>query len=278
GVAHYDLTDTIDRWIVSELENSLAALLFREDFRDYFRRKGWRAYATQNISETYLFGLEFRADRYESMRTRTDWSIFGGDKKFRPNPSVKEGRMRSIVATARVDLMGYRQGWVFQGEYEKGGDPFGGDFDFHRLWLQGKRYQRTVGNQQAVFRLMAGLHKATLPVQKQFDLGGIESLRGYPFKAFTDKDRMFLGNVYYLFGGDLLGRSGMPVVRTLQLVLFADAGAAFDRFKGLQPRNLKPDVGIAIADLENTLRINFAKRLDRGGEPIEVTVRLLRKF
>jgi outer membrane translocation and assembly module TamA len=173
--------------------------------------------------------------------------------------------------------MGYREGWIFRGEYEKAGDPFEGDFDFDRVWLQGKRYQRTFGNQQAIVRLMAGLHKGTLPEQKRFDLGGIESLRGYPFKAFTG-DRMLLGNVYYLFGGDLLGRSGIPIVQSLQLILFTDTGAAFSRFKGLQVRDLKTDVGLAIADLENTFRVNLAKRLDRSGDSIEITARLLRKF
>ena len=281
GSAYYDLTDTIDRWIVSGLENTLAAILFREDFMDYFHTKGWRIYAAQNISETYLFGLEFRADRYESMKAKTNWSIFSGSKKFRPNPFVSEGKMLSIKATAEVDLMGYREGWIFRGEYEKAGGPFKGDFDFDRFWLQGKRYQRTVGNQSAVIRIMAGLHQIstpdTLPEQRRFDLGGIETLRGYRFKEFTG-DRMLLGNVYYLFGGDLLGRSGVPVLRTLQLILFSDTGAACHTFNGLQLRDLKTDVGIAICDLENTLRINFAKRLDRKDDSIEVTVRLLRKF
>ena len=89
---------------------------------------------------------------------------------------------------------------------------------------------------------------------------------------------MLLGNVYYLFGGDLLGRTKAPIVRSLQLVLFADTGVAFHRFKGLQLRDLKTDVGMAIADLENTFRIHFAKRLDRGDDSIVITVRLLRKF
>ncbi|UCE17490.1 MAG: BamA/TamA family outer membrane protein [Gemmatimonadota bacterium] len=281
GAAHYDLTDTQDRWIVSGLENTLAALLFREDFMDYYRRKGWRFFASQNISEVYKLGLEFRSDRYEGMHKRTDWSIFGGDKKFRHNPSIDEGKMESLVATAEVDMMGYRQGWIFRGEYEKAGDPFGGDFDFQRLWLQSKRYQRTFGNQQAVIRVMAGFHKRTwpdiVPEQKRFDLGGIESLRGFPFKVFTG-DRMVLGNFYYLFGGDILGRSNISIVRTLQLILFVDTGATFNRNKNLQLRDLNTDGGVALADLENSFRINFAKRLDRWKNSIEITVRLMRKF
>jgi hypothetical protein len=281
GMAHYDLTDTQDRWIVSGLENTLAALLFREDFMDYFRRKGWRFFAVQDISEIYKFGLEFRTDCYESMVKKTDWSLFGGHKKFRPNPSIQKGKMRSVIATTELDLMGYREGWIFRGEYEKAGDPFGGDFDFQRLRLQGKRYQRTFGNQQAVVNFIAGFHTSTstdtLPEQRRFDLGGIESLRGFPFKAFTG-DRMILGNVYYIFGGDLLGRTDIPIVRSLQFILFTDTGLAFNQFKDLRVKDLKTDMGIAIADLENTFRVNFAKRLDRGKDSIEITVRLLRKF
>lgn len=281
GVAQYDLTDSQDRWIISGLENTLAALLFREDFMDYYRRKGLRVFASQNISETYTFGLEFRTDRYESMDKRTDWSIFGGEKKFRHNPLIGEGKMQSLVASAHVDLMGYRQGWILQGEYEKAGDPFGGDFVFHRLQLQGKRYQRTFGSQQAVVRCMAGFHSSsapdTVPEQKRFDLGGIESLRGHDFKEYTG-DRMLLANIYYLFGGDLLNHTHIPIIQNQQLILFSDTGTAFDRFKGLQLRDFETDLGIAIADRENTFRINVAKRLDRKSDSIRITVRLLRKF
>ena len=281
GAAYYDLTDTMDRWIVSGLENTLAAILFREDFMDYFHRKGWRFYATQNISETYFLGLEYRSDRYENMKNKTDWSLFGGDKTFRLNPPIEEGKMHSISATAEIDLMGYREGWIFKGEYEKGGDFLGGDIQFYRFLFQGKRYQKTIGNQRMVIRLMAGLNRSTasdtVPEQKRFDLGGIETLRGYRFKEFTG-DRMLLGNLYYLFGGDLLSRSGIPILRTLQLILFADAGTAFFTFDDLQIRDLRTDIGIAVADIENTLRINLAKRLDRSDDSIKITVRLLRKF
>jgi hypothetical protein len=89
---------------------------------------------------------------------------------------------------------------------------------------------------------------------------------------------MLLGNIYYLFGNDLFARTGIPIIRSLQPILFIDSGVAFHHFEGLRLADLKTDVGVAIADLENTLRINFAKRLDRGDEPIRITVRLLRKF
>ena len=128
---------------------------------------------------------------------------------------------------------------------------------------------------------MAGFHNSTspdtLPEQRRFDLGGIESLRGYDYKEFTG-DRMLLANGYYLFGGDLLSRTKIPIVKSQQVILFVDSGTAFNRFKGLQLRDFETDIGIAIADRENTFRVNVAKRLDRGSDSIKITVRLLRKF
>jgi len=189
--------------------------------------------------------------------------------------------MESLVLSAQADFMGYQEGWIFQGEYERAGEPLGGDFDFHRLRLQGKRYQQTFGKQQAVMRLIVGLGEGadsdTLPKQRRFDLGGIETLPGYSLNEF-EGDRLILGNLHYLFGGDILGRSGIPFVRSLQLILFTDSGMAFDHFKDQQLSDLKTDVGVAIADLENTLRVNVARRLDRRDDSVEISLRLLRKF
>jgi hypothetical protein len=53
---------------------------------------------------------------------------------------------------------------------------------------------------------------------------------------------------------------------------------AFDHFKGQELSDLKTDVGVAIADLENTVRLNVARRLDRGNDAVEISLRLLRKF
>ena len=37
------------------------------------------------------FNLEYRIDKHESMFNRTNWSFFGGGKKFRLNPAIHEG-------------------------------------------------------------------------------------------------------------------------------------------------------------------------------------------
>jgi hypothetical protein len=89
---------------------------------------------------------------------------------------------------------------------------------------------------------------------------------------------MVLANIYYLFGGDILSQTNIPFIKNHQLILFTNSGTAFNRFKGLQLRDFKTDIGVAIADRENTFRVNVAKRLDRGSDSIKITVRLLRKF
>ena len=49
GAELHDLTDTQDHWLLSTEENSLDAVLFRRDFRDYYRRTGFSVYAVQGL-------------------------------------------------------------------------------------------------------------------------------------------------------------------------------------------------------------------------------------
>jgi cytoskeletal protein CcmA (bactofilin family) len=44
GAELHDVTETEDRWIIDDEENSLAAALLKEDFRDYYRRDGYSVY------------------------------------------------------------------------------------------------------------------------------------------------------------------------------------------------------------------------------------------
>ncbi|NIT55068.1 MAG: hypothetical protein GWN00_02115, partial [Aliifodinibius sp.] len=117
GAEYHDLTDTKDLWRVGYTENSLAAVFFKQDYHDYFRRKGFSVYLRQNLTRAFLIGIEYRNDDYESLRSNTNWALFGGDKNFRRNPLLggDEGTMRSIYTEISLDTRDNfehpRKGW-----------------------------------------------------------------------------------------------------------------------------------------------------------------------
>lgn len=291
GAEAHDLTDTEDHWIIPTDENSLAAILFREDFHDFFRRVGFSVYLNQNITQHLNLRAEYREDRFESMEGNPNcWALFGGKKKFRENPPVDPGKVREIVGRISIDTRdrsrGLRRGWVIQlmGEFAR--DSFDSDFNYSRYIFDLRRYQPLGFDEGLSFRLRIGTADAPLPLQKLFDLGGISTLRGYKFKEFTG-DRMVLANLEYHFSLDRPWVSGLWIFDEFDLILFLDTGIAWftsrpsspvSSFDELNFSKLKTGIGIALTNEDGDVRLNFAKRTDVGGAPLVVTFRINRPF
>ena len=108
GAEGYSLTDTKDKWIISLHENTAAALLIHEDFRDYFQRNGYTLHVAYYSKEDYLkneLKIAYLADTYDSLTNKVDWAIFGGGKKFRLNPAIDPGKMRSLIVSGGVSTI-----------------------------------------------------------------------------------------------------------------------------------------------------------------------------
>ncbi|MDZ7343587.1 MAG: BamA/TamA family outer membrane protein [candidate division KSB1 bacterium] len=286
----YDLTDTQDEWIMPIDENTLAASLIREDFRDYYRREGYQFYVSQQLGWPLQLTAAYRRDLHLNLSNETNWSLFGGDKNFRDNPTVTEGKMVSYLGRIVLDTRDHetrpQKGWLISIEGESSRPQFKSDFDFDRYLLDIRRYQPVGWGKNFDLRLRAGSARGALPAQYLFDLGGISSLRGFRFKEFTG-DRLVLVNAEYR----LLARSSrlhdIPIVKILNLILFFDAGYAWfaednsrplASFEELTSDKWKSNAGLALTNRDGSVRLNFAKRTDIGGKDIVVTFRLSRDF
>jgi outer membrane protein assembly factor BamA len=126
-------------------------------------------------------------------------------------------------------------------------------------------------------------------------LGGLSSLRGYREKEFVG-NRLLYANATYVIGqsafGGVLRRLPLhylPFWETIALGLFVDAGYAwiakpldqnahlFD-FGDFEPKDLRSDIGVSLLVSEGLLRVDFAKRNDRGHDDWRVLFRILDKF
>ena len=92
GVQGYDFTDTRDRWRLGDIDSYIYSALINRPDREYFRRKGITAFATFRWMDSWLAGVEYRRDRYESMRSFTPpLSLFRRDSAPFTNSPVSEG-------------------------------------------------------------------------------------------------------------------------------------------------------------------------------------------
>lgn len=289
GEAH-DWTDSQDGWIIPEEENSLAAALINEDFRDYYRREGYSFFAGQHIGRSLKWSAEYRRDNHLPLSNETDWSLFVNKKRFRANPEIDSGKMISYAGQIAFDTRNHRRhadrGWLVTIEGETSRPDFESAFDFDRVIVDLRRYQPFGYGKNLDLRLRAGTGRGVLPRQYLFDLGGISTLRGYEFKEFSG-DRMVLANAEYRLNSGVSRLRHIPVIGEFNLILFADAGLAWfaddntapeNSFDSLTWNKLKTDVGVALTDRDGQVRLNVAKRTDVGGKDYVVTFRLNRDF
>lgn len=303
GAEGHSLTDSKDQWSFDRDENTATALFAREDFLDYFERRGFTATAAW-----YYRGeeaLDIRAtigyvhDTYANMNRATNWSFFGGDKQFRVNPLINAGNVNSLVfslgANTLADLDVRDHGWDAQLQFEKAGDFAAGDFAFSQITLDLRRYQPLGEHLALNLRARGGISDGTVPQQRAFELGGPGSLPGYRFKEFSGSSAALLG-AEFIVRSTIVGNArgwARRVLAATNFIFFAntgsvnavtplvtrgvDNGAYVAEFGDSFMDEWKSDVGLAIGSADGAFRIGAAWRLDRSASP-NLVLRFTRPF
>ncbi|HEX9935013.1 MAG TPA: BamA/TamA family outer membrane protein [bacterium] len=298
GGEYHHTADTPDRWIISDRENSLAAFFLKEDFQDYYFTEGASGYVKKTIASVLHLTVAYNTDEYDSLSRNTNWSLFGGKKRFRENPAMSTGEVRSLAAKLVLDsrnsIKKATRGLYIQLEGEHVGESLGGDYDFDRLVVDFRGYWTLDSWEGVDFRVRAGSIKGGAPWQKTFHLGGISTLRGFAYKAFPSGpmqpggDRMVLAQAEYT-----LGREDFPYgldlgfLNEFNVILFTDAGwvgvagsqsELWEGFEDISSRMIKNDVGIALANRTGDVRLEVARRTDTGYKPFTFYFRIERAF
>jgi hypothetical protein len=205
GASARSVVQPIESSHLTDVEASLAAVLFHEDFRDYYERTGWSAYLRfAPEGGPFDASVQYRDERHDTAPIRSPWTLFNGDHLWRAQPLIGEGDVRLLTATARLDLRRQRKhgfagsGWLVDVEATRrlGGDlvvssiPLANpdaleltafDEPFGIAVLDVRRYQRVGWDATLGLRVVGGgaLEERGLPPQFQRALGGPGSLPGY---------------------------------------------------------------------------------------------------
>lgn len=281
GVRLVDGTGADNQAEIGVGENTMAALLFKHDFMDYYDVRGVEPYVRLHLPGHTTLRFAYASEDYSTLTAQTQWSFFrAGRDRFRPNPKLYmfsdstasgEGRLAAARLELRTDTRRARSigtvGFFGRGFVEFGG----GDFDYARWTADGRAYLRLGRPVHLALRLRGGsrFDDAVMPSQKLFYVGGLGTVRGHAFRSQWG-DRELLGNVEYTFLFDRLDWGAM---------LFYDAGTAWDsRVRDLEDTTPLQAIGFGFKTSDDDFQVNFAKPLDgeRGG--IETTVRLNRTF
>ena len=285
----FDKTFTNDGWKVGELENSLAGLFLREDFRNYFGREGWKVLVDKRMWQQHLFRIEYAQNDYTSMETNSNFagSFFGTRKKYRANPGIDKGRENSLKLSFMLDWRDNPffplSGVCFEGIYEN----TSGDFNTNGFFLDTRYYQPTVGNQRIIFKSLLGFREGSLAPQYLMNIGGPGSLRGYRDFVKSGQNQI-LFSVDYAFGGDILQKlpiQQLPLMDAASLSLFIDAGDAWanskvkdNLFGDLSGAEFLVDGGFSFLLLDGFFRIDFARQFSGNDKEWRISLRLFNKY
>ncbi|MCD6162640.1 MAG: BamA/TamA family outer membrane protein [candidate division Zixibacteria bacterium] len=271
---------TPDEWIFEISENSISSLLFKEDFHDFYYRKGINGYVGQKLAGEAFIQLGYTSQANEVLTKNTNAALFGGNKNFRQNystvgddPSILEsinGDLRMIGLTIGWDNR-LSESWPTSGQYaevkwESAGDgiiaDLGGDHSYDIVKAALYSSLKLTSKQHFGFWARGGYSDQQLPLNQWFFLGGVGSLRGYDYKEFAG-NRYILANLdyYFDFSDDFTAS------------LFADVGKVGFGEQEYNDSKCKTDIGIGLI-VNEVLRIDIAQRFDETSKGPVVMGRL----
>lgn len=283
GVSMVRRTDHPELQQVDDVENSLALLLARTDYRDYFEREGGGVYLSWRVPDFSTVSVHARRDEFRSL-TRADHvtSWFNKDRSLRANPAIDDGESHSVLV--RFERLAHKNSTTRAGlyhwiEFDRTGGELGGDFG----------YMRGLGDVRSVIRLspatslslrgVAGAtFEGTLPRQKRFSLGGVDGLRAHTLGDLAG-GQVALAQAEYTLG--LWALRGAGFEAGLHAIAFVDCGAAWDNARGrwdVEHQKFTTDGGFGLATSEDDFRLYVARDLADPGSPMVWSLRMRRPF
>ncbi len=162
--------------------------------------------------------------------------------------------------------------------YERGDGGLGGDFDLWKVTADLRTYFRFSPRQTLSTRLLAGSGASRslpppaaatgdeLPVQRQFAIGGLGTLRGHNYRELRG-NRVALANLEYAFS----------IRDEIRALVFVDAGSAWDR-GSLKDQRVPVDMGVGFSAGEEGITVLAARNVNRSDAEVKVSVRFQKSF
>ena len=209
-------------------------------------RLGGRLILGRKISDSFKLGLELKSERVTH-------DLISGTLP----EDTDEGLTNSLVPTfsydTRDNVFEPTSGWYHSFSLEKAGGFLGGDYDFTKYNLTLRAYISTkfiedvvdIGSVKKItdnlskgvlaLRAMGGIADTDLPSFAAYQVGGMNTIRGYDFAEFSG-DKSLVFNVEYRF----------PLAENFQAVIFADWGQAWDYEESINFEDLKFGKGVGV--------------------------------
>jgi outer membrane protein insertion porin family len=171
-------------------------------------RLGGRLIFGRKISDSVKLGLELKSER-------VTYDLISGTLPEDTNEGLTNSLVPTFSYDTRDNVFEPTSGWYHSFSLEKAGGFLGGDV--------------------LALRAMGGIADTNLPSFAVYQVGGMNTVRGYDLGEFSG-DKSLVFNVEYRF----------PLAENFQAVLFADWGQAWDYEESIDFEDLKFGRGVGI--------------------------------
>jgi outer membrane protein assembly factor BamA len=291
----HDVTASDDLWRITSFEQTLVSVSFKNSFRDYYRRRGAQIFTVLRAGDNNEISAMARWDRHEPLANATNYSFFRDDAAYRQNPQVADQHVSAIVLGYTFDtrpltqagqpatyqrhlkdnLFGssLRQAPGFRLEWtsEIAGHGLEGDATFDRHIVNARGYLALSSRTLLSMRGLFGFSNGTLPIEREFALGGIGSVHGYRFKEATGTGMALLNAEYRVNLTPTLNRAG----DALNVFAFYDAGRVTSRLTSTSPSWLR---GVGVGVGAAGVRVEFGFRANDIPHSRQILVRFSPTF
>lgn len=207
---------------------------------------GGRLIFGRKISDSINLGLELKTER-------VNYDLISGTLPEDTNQGLTNSLIPTFTYDTRDNVFDPTSGWYNSLSIEKAGGFLGGDYDFTKYNLTLRAYLSTdffkdifnIGSLKKItdnlskgvlaFRAMGGMADTDLPSFAAYQIGGMNTVRGYDLGEFSG-DKSLVFNVEYRF----------PLAENFQAVLFVDWGQAWDIEESIDIADLKFGFGVGV--------------------------------
>ena len=247
GSIFHRLSNREEEDIYSRFEVTIGALLYRDDYRDYYLSRGWNGFVKLRLSSNVDAAVRFENAEQTSVTANTNYSILSENYSYRLNPTIDEGIMRSVELSLSLDTRErYESNMSMQSNqgtsYWTGGVSLelssrrylNSSFSFDRYHLALMRHQVTFASSFLDVWIIGGLSQGSLPIQRMFEIQ--TAYGGYAEQQVLStlsihrllSDRTFVAGVEQDIPSNIFRWSNIPVIKDVwfDLTLFAHGAVA----------------------------------------------------
>lgn len=207
---------------------------------------GGRLIFGRKISDSINLGLELKTER-------VNYDLISGALPEDTNEGLTNSLMPTFTYDTRDNVFDPTSGWYSSLSIEKAGGFLRGDYNFTKYNLTLRTYLSTdffkdifnIGGFKKItdnlskgvlaFRAMGGMADTDLPSFAEYQVGGMNTIRGYDSGEFSG-DKSLVFNAEYRF----------PLAENFQAVLFVDWGQTWDIEESIDIADLKFGRGVGV--------------------------------